>query len=327
MSTTRTSACLAAVAAAGLLASCTTTHGPAKGGNGAPAADASPMVDTRAWPKPTPQQGLAKGLRLPLEDYMQGYGDTVTLDEGKRHLAERCMGGYGLTVHLPKAGTNPSPSWDDANMERRYGLTDPDAAAQFGYRLPGDRAEPVRQKVPDLTDVEIEVLTGHAKPPAPAAGAPVRPGGPARASYNGKALHKNGCAGWAKQQIGGPAEEELQFVSELNGQSFTESMKAQPVKDALAAWSACMDGKGYPGLKDPFAAADSVQHAGAEPTAEEKKLAVAEVDCKQATHLVGIWHSEETKIQKDLVGAHRARLDAVRDANTAAVKAATAQTG
>ncbi|MCY0929413.1 hypothetical protein OTB20_25080 [Streptomyces sp. H27-H1] len=54
--------------------------------------------------------------------------------------------------------------------------------------------------------------------------------------------------------------DELDRISELNGTSFTESMKTPAVVAAFADWSACMTGKGHPGFKDPFEAARSVTH-------------------------------------------------------------------
>ncbi|MFD5620355.1 hypothetical protein [Streptomyces yangpuensis] len=173
-------ATILAVAATGMLTSCAGTAPsapPAK-----PVAGDRPLVDRAKWPEATPGRGLAQGLTLPLETYMQTYQETVVLDGAVRQLQEECMADYGLPVRLPVEGTNPPPSDNDANMERRYGLTDREAAAAHGYGLPDEATEPVRQKVPELEPAEFEVLTGRKLPAAAAAGGapPGRPGAPRR---------------------------------------------------------------------------------------------------------------------------------------------------
>jgi hypothetical protein len=321
---TRIPAALTALTACALLAGCSTGQATAPA---EPVAENAPMADKSKWPKPEPERGLAKGLNLPLETHLQTYEDTVTLDKGMRHLQEKCMADYGLTVTLPLEGTNPPPNDNDANMERRYGLTDRENAARHGYGLPGESDSPVKQKAPELSDAEVEVLTGREKNPASATGGPPGQGKPARESYNGKKIHEDGCTGWAAKQINQPTTDELTFIAELNGQSFTGSMQAPAVQEALATWSSCMKKVGYEAFPTPFEAANSIQHIEGAPTAEEKNLAVAEVDCKEKSGLVGVWFEEESKIQKQLIADNQAKLDALRTRNAEAVAAASKATG
>ncbi|MFE1830809.1 hypothetical protein [Streptomyces yangpuensis] len=318
-------ATILAVAATGMLTSCAGTAPsapPAK-----PVAGDRPLVDRAKWPEATPGRGLAQGLTLPLETYMQTYQETVVLDGAVRQLQEECMADYGLPVRLPVEGTNPPPSDNDANMERRYGLTDREAAAAHGYGLPDEATEPVRQKVPELEPAEFEVLTGRKLPAAAAAGAPRQSAERARDSYNGKKLHEGGCTDWAARQIAKPSQDDLTFVAELNGNSFTESMRLPAVTKALAEWSQCMDGKGHKGLTTPFDAANRVPHVVGRPSPEEIAIAVAEVDCKQQTGLVDVWFKEESRLQTALVAQHLGRLDPIRSRNGAAVHAAGTRAG
>ncbi|MGW6563951.1 hypothetical protein [Streptomyces sp. NPDC054975] len=322
----RTAAAAAIAAATALIAGCGAGAATDTGGGAKPVAENAPMVDKANWPKATPERGLAKGLNLPLEAYMQTYQDTVTLDEASRKLQQKCMAEYGLSIKLPLAGTTPPPNDNDANMERRYGLTDRQSAAQYGYGLPEALTHQVRQKMPELTDVQVQVLTGHSKPTGPAAaagGAPVA--APAPESYKGKKIHQGGCSGWAKGKLEQPTSDDLAFVSELNGNSFTESMRTTAVKQALADWSLCMKTEGYTAAT-PFEATEIAPHAeGGTASKEEIAVALAEIDCKEKTDLVAVWFAEESKIQKAQIAEHQNKLNATRTRNGDAVAAATAE--
>lgn len=287
----------------------------------------SPVADSKAFPPSAPERGLAKGLNLPLETYMQDYADTVGIGNGKRLLAQDCMKTYGLDVQLPAHGLNPSPTENDANMERRYGLTNRETAATYGYGLPGDMKPRTKQQLPKLDAVQTEVLTGRKAPTGQgekaAPNTPMEAREKARESYNGKKIHERGCGGWADQEINAPTSDELTRVSELNGNSFTESMKAPAVVAAFKDWSACMTGKGHTGFKDPFAAARSVTRPEGTPAGpQEIDLALAEIDCKAETGLVGTWFSEESKIQTAVITEQRPVLDAFKTKNEAAVSEA-----
>ncbi|MFD4244056.1 hypothetical protein ACFWP3_21015 [Streptomyces sp. NPDC058525] len=327
---TRTPAALAlAAAAAVLLTACATPETQTRAaGSAAPA----PVADTKAFPPFAPERGLAKGLNLPLETYMQDYADTVAIGNGKRLLAQKCMKTYGLDVQLPASGLNPSPTENDANMERRYGLTDRETAATYGYGLPGSEKPRTTQQTPGLDAIEIEVLTGRKAPTGQigktAPPLPLEAREKARESYNGKKIHERGCGGWADQEINAPTADELTRISELNGTSFTESMKTPAVAAAFEHWSACMTGKGHPGYKDPFVAARAITRPEGAPAGRpEIDLALAEIDCKAETGLVGTWFAEESKIQATIIDEQRPVLDSFKTKNEAAVNEAGKRMG
>ncbi|PAZ16245.1 hypothetical protein CLM62_08955 [Streptomyces sp. SA15] len=326
----RTPAALAltAATAAVLLTACATPANQARTTGAAP----SPVADTKTFPPSAPERGLAKGLNLPLETYMQDYADTVTIGNGKRLLAEDCMKTYGLDVQLPAYGLNPSPTENDANMERRYGLTDRETAATYGYGLAGDAKPRTKQQFPQLDAVQTEVLTGRKAPTgqngSTAPNTPMEAREKARESHNGKKIHERGCSGWADQEINAPTDDELTRISEMNGTSFTESMKTPAVAAAFKDWSVCMTGKGHPGLKDPFEAARSVNRPeGAPSDQQEIALALAEIDCKAETGLIGTWFTEESKIQTAIIAEHRPALDSFKNKNEAAVSEAGKRMG
>ncbi|MEU6917612.1 hypothetical protein [Streptomyces olindensis] len=322
MSTRRTAARLAAAAAtAALITSCSAGHDTAEKTPGrprtAPVADAGSNIDKSAWPKAVPDTGLAKGLSLPLQAYMQTYEDTVTLDNAERHLETSCMAGYGFHVTFPPAGQTPPPSADDANMPRRYGITDRALAEKYGYGLPEESQKQQGTRMPGLTQDQVEVLTGRTgirgnlADPAPKA---------APGTYRGKQIHKDGCAGWADDRLG-TRDLDFSLVSELDGRSLTRSRATPAVQNAITAWSTCMSTKGYT-VATPYDADKVVPHVDMNPSQEEINVALADIDCKKTTDLVRIWFDAESTIQRQQIEDHRSELDALRARNTDALAAA-----
>ncbi|MFG2260597.1 hypothetical protein [Streptomyces mirabilis] len=321
MSRRRTGALVAATAtatAAALITSCSSGHDAAgKDPKTAPVADAGSNIDKSVWPKAVPNSGLAKDLSLPLQAYMQTYQDTVALDNAERNLETSCMAEYGFTVTFPPAGQTPPPSADDANMPRRYGITDRATAAKYGYGLPEDSQGQKGTRMPALTKEQVEVLTGRTSirnnptDPAPE---------PAPSTYQGKPIHKDGCAGWAADQLGN-RNLDFSLVSQLDGESVTQSQKTPAVQEAISAWSKCMNTKGYT-VATPYDADKVVPHADGAPSQGEINVALADIDCKKSTNLVEIWFNEDSKIQDQQIKDHKSELDALGTRKTDALAAA-----
>ncbi|CAM5574846.1 Lipoprotein OS=Streptomyces fumanus OX=67302 GN=GCM10018772_57910 PE=4 SV=1 [Streptomyces fumanus] len=238
---------------------------------------------------------------------------------------------YGIDLALPRAGANPPPSDNDANIERRYGLTDLVGAEKYGYELPPELLVHTKQSMRELSDVEVEVLTGHTKPApvkAPKAGQAVAAPGqrtePARAEVNGKKVKAGGCVGWSKARLGAPEADPV-LVAELAGESLTRSMKDEKVVDAIAAWSSCMAGQGHAGLADPYKAMDQGVTQDQRPTPESIALAVDDVDCKEKTNLVKIWFGVESAIQDRQIADDKDRLTGIKERHGKEVAAARQQ--
>ncbi|MER7176626.1 hypothetical protein [Streptomyces mesophilus] len=289
-------------------------------GSSSHAAKGQAPVDRSNWPAQTPASGLAKGLALPLEAYMTAYADQVTVDTALRTLQTRCMSEYGFTVDLPRPGVNPPASSNSINIERRYGITDRAQAKRYGYLLPPELRKHTDQELPDLPDVQVEVLTGHTKPEpvaAPTGGDGSYFGAsektePARAEHNGKKLHKGGCIGWSQQQLK-LDELDAGFVSQLASRSLSDSRPAKPVDKAITDWSACMKAKGHKAA-DPFRAMEQGLADGDGDHATKNAIALAsdDLDCKKQTRLIKVWFQEESAVQKRLIKENKDRLAAVK---------------
>ncbi len=294
-----------------LLGACSSSGSPSDSARG------QVPVDRSNWPAQTPASGLAKGLALPLEDYMPAYADQVTVDTALRTLQTRCMSAYGFTVDLPRPGVNPPASNNSAHIERRYGITDRAQAKKYGYLLPPEQREHTERELPDLPDVQVEVLTGHTKP-APVA-APTGGDGsyfgssektePARAEHNGKKLHKGGCISWSEQQLQ-INESDAGFVSQLASRSLSESRPDKPVGKAITDWSACMKAKGHKAA-DPYRAVEQGLADGDGATKNAIALALDDLDCKEQTRLIEVWFKEESAVQKRLINENKDQLAAV----------------
>jgi hypothetical protein len=312
----RTAAAVALAASALLLSACSSAPAPDTAAN---AADGRPVVDKDNWPEKVPTHGLTKNLTLPLEAYMASYEDQVTVEQAANDLQSSCMKEYGIDLTLPRAGANPPPSDNDANIERRYGLTDRAGAEKYGYELAPALREHTRQTMRELSGAEVEVLTGHTKPePVKAAKVgeafvgPGRGTEPARTEFNGKKVKAGGCIGWSKAQLGAPAADPV-LVAELAGESLTRSMKDEKVVAAIDAWSSCMAGKGHARLADPYRAMDQGVTQDQQPTPESIALAVDDVDCKQKTDLVKIWFGVESAIQDRQIADNQDRLTGIKE--------------
>ncbi|MGV9286669.1 hypothetical protein [Streptomyces sp. NPDC003719] len=303
----------AAVAAASVaLAGCSSSSDGTDAGDTTAARAAAAAGDTSKWPRAVADQGLVRGLTLPLQPYMQTYQDAMVIERAARTLQTECMAGYGFTVVFPPVGVNPPPNADDSNMPRRYGISDRAAAAKYGYQLPPDTAE---HPAPlDLSPAATAVLTGR-KGTGPRAE-------PAPPTYNGRKIPKGGCQQQAFDELG--ARIDFTLPSRLDHDSLVKSQEDPRVRSTIGAWSTCMKGKGFT-VADPFAAVDMAFRNGAG-AADQKQitLALADIDCKKETNLVAVWHKVDAEIQSRQVEENQLALQQLRDRNTKAVKAAEA---
>lgn len=243
-------------------------------------------------------------LKLPLDAHLPSMEDVHRYGMANRALITRCMQRFKIDfVPSPASASVGLRSWN----ERRYGLTDPSAAAALGYglgaRTPHDGPSRPSQR---LDPLGMTVLTGE---PATTA----------------RRLHvpDGGCSGQARQALTGrPSVTRPQadpyLAQHLSQLSLQESRRDPRVDAAVNHWSQCMLTKDHH-YDDPFAPfADPAMTHGS--TTRAIDTAVDDVTCKKRTNLVGIWFSVDAAYQKRLIAAHRNALTrlALADAATAA---------
>jgi hypothetical protein len=287
-----------------------TSHALASAGTPAAPPSAPPVKGAAA---DIADPGLTQGMALPLEAYMESYPEQSAIVRAQLKLVKGCMAKFGFD-YAPPAPTTPLSN-DDANMNRRYGLSDLDEAAQYGYHLP-NYAEP-QAIPPQPSSAEELVLIGHSVTDRSAT--------PAPASYHGIPVPANGCIGSSSARLGAPLNTAL--PDQLDSESLSKSQAEPVVQTALHAWSGCMKSKGYT-VDTPFNAASLAPSSnGSSPTSQEIQVAEADVACKQQTGLIRTWFTAETAVQDHQVEQNQLALDQLRQQISAAVKASAAVTG
>ncbi|WP_158721250.1 hypothetical protein [Streptomyces sp. NRRL S-241] len=206
------------------------------------------------------------------------------------------MARYGFKNFGP-----PAPSIEvavgaaDADMGRRYGLSDPETAKKRGYHLP-ETPEPSRWE--PAKGAEEAVFTGTG---------PEVAGG----TYKGEKIPEGGCRGEVKRQLPMP---QTPIVADAESRAFLAAKDDASVKEKIAQWSACMKKRGFD-IKSPI---DEVAPLGVDvnsqaPSAREIEVAVADVECKSDTKLVDFWHKNEESKQQQEIAKGASALTKERD--------------
>ena len=94
--------------------------------------------------------------------------------------------------------------------------------------------------------------------------------------------------------------------------SWTASNNDSRVKAGFAAWSRCMSRSGF-SYSTPMDANNDDRWSGEKATDAEIAVAVADVNCKKETNLVGIRVAVDAAHQNAEIAAHTGELQAVRD--------------
>jgi hypothetical protein len=228
-----------------------------------------------------------------------------TVDAATDHLIADCMAGFGLTWQVRDFDRPPLD-----RMARMYGVGDLDRARTHGYHfLPDEPAPSVlaeREAAANGPQLPADpnyllVLSG-----SPDGVTPLDDPG----SYGGKKIPLGGCAAEALRRLGIDNLDPTQLPAEIGVTAFVTSGKDPRVVEAVAAWSACMKGKGYTYASPSDAAGgwDLVAPA----TAVEIQTAVDDVRCKQSTNLIGIWYTVQVAYESQLIAENIAALDEVK---------------
>lgn len=263
-----------------------------------PSAQSSPTPPSgapEATPSPSSPARSGYTFRLPIAVYSYSDADYEVIRSAEQILARDCMKDFGLTYRPTR---NPTPA---SAEDRRYGITDPDSAARYGYRMPPQQAVPEAK----LTEDQIKVLYG--KPSSQAEAESTKSTG---LRYRGKAIPDQGCLGAAILGFRKPYEDETgaEAASRISTESFENSQKVPEVRAVFGKWSSCMKQGGYD-YTSPMEALATPAFLKGTPSAKEKKTAVADVSCKERTGLLDIWFDAESSIQKEMIKAHTKALN------------------
>ena len=236
-------------------------------------------------------------LVLPIEPYMFTDRDMTTLQQAQAALARSCMTRFGFDWHPTTPGSETG-TVDAANTAHRYGLTDPKAAAAYGYHYTGPGSgTPKAADTAVLTAAEAPVLTGAALD-----------GSEAPTTYRGITIPAGGCLGEASLNLSGQPGVlgDGALVTNINIGSYDQSYSDARVTAAFQMWSACMKTKGFDYPNPTAAPGKDPKFSAATPSPLEIAIAQSDVACKQQTNLVGVWYAVDSAYQ-DVAVAHNAK--------------------
>ncbi|MFJ3941788.1 hypothetical protein [Streptomyces parvus] len=253
-----------------------------------------------------PTEGLAKGLRLPLEDYRAAPVDAYAWQVAIQQEWRSCMARYGVEDFGPPPVAEATVEAQvNATTGRRYGISNMEQAKKYGYHLPNGLSSPPHwEPKPGL---ETAIFTGS--------GPEIVDG-----EHAGKAVPAGGCRSEAAAKFPVPRSPE---ADNLDATVFEQSKSDEVVVAAVNAWSTCMKKAGFERshpLEDLGAYASS-----AAPGNEEITQAVTDVRCKEETRLIEIWGKEESVRQERAIKTGSPKLieeKSLKDSNTSKARQA-----
>lgn len=245
----------------------------------------------------------AARMEVPLARYTVGLADGRAINAAESRLVAQCAARYGLTLAPERRDGGAEPG---TSVERRYGITDRKLAAVSGYGMgdkPAKRSAEPHTKIPEY--LRTAILSGR---------------GPA--TVNGRKVPDQGCSGEARETLAkraAPSRDQNLALS-LMDESFYVSQRDPRVRKVISGWSACMQRSGYD-YNDPLDAAGDTRF-GTGKTRLERDVALADIDCKEAVNLTGIWFAVESEYQQGQLAENRAQLEDASRAGRARVVAA-----
>jgi hypothetical protein len=248
-------------------------------------------------PVPTPILSGTAQLRLPITSYELSDTQSAEAEYLGQLYAQECMHGFGFE-YLPGLSISSIAQNSRITAElnsRRYGVSDPTAAATYGYHIPSwARSAAAPTPFPRPGDPEFRVLTGQ-------------PAG----RYHGRPVPAGGCLGQASgrltaadidtgaQASGGPDQSAL--VQQIASQGFARAQADRRVRTVDARWTACMRSHGY-AYATPFQAANH-WNLNAPVSTTEIQTAEHDIACKRQVNLIGV----EFAVESDYENADIAR--------------------
>lgn len=261
--------------------------------------------------------GTVPPLSNPLRSYGQDPQVISALARAVDVLTEECMDTFGLEYQRQDYDALDRSFLIDET--RLYGITDPLAAAKYGYLPPPSRSS---GEVPPAAPESYQfVLTGLQpadnpaeldldRSPGTVAGLPVPPAG---------------CLGQARLELTGSVTERPSSDAELGhflyNEAWHDAWISPTTQLAKMEWSQCMKAKGHDAT-DPLD--DIPAQTSFDPSGSEVKFALADIACKQSTDFVAKANAENVRIAQSYLDENFAELRASKEFNDNALSKARA---
>jgi hypothetical protein len=112
---------------------------------------------------------------------------------------------------------------------------------------------------------------------------------------------------------GAPDLSEPQVAQMLGLRAHLLGRQDSRVRAVFSAWSRCMRQTGFH-YPDPMAANNDPAFTIEQPTENEIRTAIADVQCKRKVGVAEVWAAVETAYQRQAVDAHHDQLEVIRQA-------------
>ncbi|MFB7943829.1 hypothetical protein ACFC6L_02815 [Kitasatospora phosalacinea] len=241
-------------------------------------------------------------MALPLDAYRLTTDQRYAVSRARVPLVISCMKRFGFDVEAPvltrRADLGGGPNG------RRYGVSDLARARSNGFHLLASE----QQSLPEQGEL------------SPAASAIMF--GEGQQSVGGQPVPEGGCAGEANRLLrkDGPEISDTDYAGTLALESDALAKKDSRLVKAFDEWSSCMKGKGF-AYRTPMDPENDQNFLGTPAaTPQEISAAVADVECKESTNVIGIWVAVDTAYQKRAIEQHAQQLDVTKKALEAMVR-------
>ncbi|MGY5061172.1 hypothetical protein ACWDFR_45315 [Streptomyces sp. 900105755] len=212
---------------------------------------------------------------MPIEEYMPSSGDAFYLAKARNVAIEACMKERGVSdFHLPDPVRPPTLT------ERRYGLSDLDEAARFGYEYPegvkSSKAGEVR-----LREADRKLLGSDEDP--------------------------HGCIGIGTAKITGStlrATASSPTATMIQRDTWLKSREDPRVRARIDGWVKCMKAKGFT-LRSPL---EAPQPGTAK--SDEIRMATSSIKCSSSVELPNVWFEVESELQRAAISKSAEKLEA-----------------
>jgi hypothetical protein len=260
-----------------------------------------PRPSSAATTKGAAEKYKPHRLTLPIYEYKFTPEENAVVDRATNIAMSSCMRRYGYSLKTDE----PTITLGD----RRYGVIDLYAARNYGYHLVTPRGSPETRNQ-RFTKDETSAMTGGLFFDSVTGEFRAMPGYSRPVTeLNGRRVPKGGCSADAQRELLGrrSLRTHAAVVSDIDTASFARSQKVPAVVEALKEWSTCMRGKGY-SYATPLESISAVDLGKPVGDKGQKRLAIADVACKNEVGLVKIWSAAEVKIQDKMISASRQAL-------------------
>ncbi|MCQ8773734.1 hypothetical protein [Streptomyces telluris] len=261
-------------------------------------------------PSAFPEMTSAASHALPIDPYLLTHDQADRLESAQRTLVERCMRRFGVAYRPAAPATPFRPK---TRTQYRYGVTDPSAAARYGFAPPGSpRVPPAPPAPPPSLSAEAGIVLAGTDDPKVKPGSAAAKGGQ---RVNGRTVPAGGCTGEARSALRADNAEaggDAPVADRINSGSFERSQRDPRVVRVFAQWASCMKKRGFASYDDPLKAGADAAWRTPEPSAEERETAAADAWCKGEHNVVGVWFAVDAAYQRQEIDRNAEALSAVK---------------